>query len=67
METTMTLARDNIATVINSLNDEQFFMVAIYVKSIAEENTVATREEVAALTKEFNAKYEKTFRALAQS
>lgn len=65
MEATMIPTRSTIATVLNSLNDEQFNKVAMYAKSVSEEDTIATREEVAALTKEFNVKYKKTFRALA--
>ena len=63
---TMALKRGEIVTVINCLNDEQFDKVAKYVKFISEEDTIATSNEVAALTKEFNIKYKKTFRALAQ-
>lgn len=67
MEATTVSTRDEIVTMIDSLNDEQFFRVAMYVKSVAEEDSYATCEEVDAMLKKFNAKYEKTFRALAQS
>ncbi len=64
--TTMLPTRNAVTTMINALNDEQFKKVAVYVKSVHEEDTVASPAEVASLTKKFNAKYEKTFRALAQ-
>ena len=51
---------------INALNEEQFKKVALYVRTVQEEDTVASSVEVADLTKHFNKKYEKTFRALAQ-
>lgn len=66
MEAITIPTRSSIVTLINSLNDEQFNKVAMYAKSISEEDAIATHEEVAALTKEFNKKYEKTFRTLAQ-
>ncbi|MBO4905374.1 MAG: hypothetical protein J5367_09160 [Lachnospiraceae bacterium] len=65
--TTMIPTRNAVTAMINTLNEEQFKKVAVYVKTVHEEkNTVASSAEVANLTKRFNKKYEKAFRALAQ-
>ena len=64
--TTMIPTRNAVTAMINTLNEEQFKKVAVYVKTVQEENTVASSVEVANLTKRFNKKYEKAFRALAQ-
>ncbi|MBQ7563263.1 MAG: hypothetical protein IJT16_04660 [Lachnospiraceae bacterium] len=64
--TTMIPTRNAVAEMINTLDEEQFKKVAVYVKTVHEENTVASSAEVANLTKRFNTKYEKAFRALAQ-
>ena len=64
--TTMIPTRNAVTAMINTLNEEQFKKVAVYVKTVHEENTVASSAEVANLTKHFNKKYEKAFRALAQ-
>ena len=58
--------RDTITTIINSLDEERFKMVAVYVNAISEENIVASPNEIADLTKHFNKKYENAFRKLAQ-
>lgn len=58
--------RNTVTAMINALNEEQFKKVALYVRAVHEEDTVASSVEVADLTKHFNKKYEKTFRALAQ-
>ncbi len=62
----MVPARNEITEIINILNEEQFKKVAAYVKSVQEEDTVASSSEVAELTKCFNKKYENAFRSLAQ-
>ncbi len=63
---TMIPTRNTVTAMINALNEEQFKKVALYVRTVQEEDTVASSVEVADLTKHFNKKYEKTFRALAQ-
>lgn len=63
---TMVPTRNAVTAMINSLNEEQFKKVAIYVRTVQEDDTVASPVEVAELEKRFNKKYEKAFRALAQ-
>lgn len=64
--TAMIPTRNAITSIIHTLNEEQFKKVAVYVKTVQEEDIVASSVEVADLTKRFNKKYEKAFRALAQ-
>ena len=58
--------RTAVNEMINGMTDDQFKKVAVYVRTVQNEDDVATASEVAALTKKFNTKYEKAFRALAQ-
>lgn len=58
--------REAVIAMINAMSDEQFKKIAIYVDAVNKEERVASADEVANLTKQINAKYEKTFRALSQ-
>lgn len=50
---------------ISTLSDQNYKKVAIYVQSILEEDKVASKEEVEALTQKYNQKYGQAFRALS--
>ncbi len=52
---------------INTMSDNDYKKVAVYVQSVISNNDrIAKDSEIEALSKKFNAKYESAFRALAQ-
>ncbi len=62
----MVPTREDVIAMINAMSDEDFKKIAIYVDAVKKEERVASADEVANITKKFNAKYEKAFRALSQ-
>lgn len=66
MEATIVTTRDEIVTIVNSLDDERFNKVAMYVESVIKKGKFRTREEVDALMKKHSAEYEKAFHTLTE-
>jgi hypothetical protein len=57
--------REATIKTISDLSEQNYKKVALYVMNVTEKDEVASKEEVAALTRKFNHKYSQAFRALA--
>ncbi len=57
--------REATIKAISDLPEKDYKKVALYVLNVTEKDEVASKEEVEELTKMFNKKYARTFRALA--